>query len=165
METNKVGTEQGTREGSSIGAWQPQGAACSSCGRAAPASAAATMHPGGRPHPDPTHMLEQAAKYTQSCCVGGVCKRALDAIHGLKSLVSGQKKHSRSGDEDHSKPKDRSHPLAASLGLHSHGKANRARDSVPRAQDRHNAISAHRRKDDVICIHEGGVHARLVLAK
>eukprot|EP00965_Chrysotila_dentata_P153186 5062317-Pleurochrysis_carterae.AAC.1 len=121
------------------------------------------MHPGGRSYPDPTHKLEQAAKFTHSCCVGDVCKRALDAIHRPKSFVSGQKEHSRSGDEDHSQRTDA--PACRFSGIAVVRPTARVRDLVPRAQERNNVISAHRRKDDVIRIHEGDVHARTVLAK
>eukprot|EP00965_Chrysotila_dentata_P256148 6212451-Pleurochrysis_carterae.AAC.11 len=120
-------------------------------------------HPGGRPYPDFTHMLEQAAKFAQSCRVGGVRKRPLDAIHRPKSFASRQKEHPDSGDEDHPEPRNGCARLP--LLRDSHGEANSARDSVPRAQERNNAINAHRRKHNVIRVHECALHARIVLAQ
>eukprot|EP00965_Chrysotila_dentata_P067998 2249194-Pleurochrysis_carterae.AAC.8 len=44
------------------------------------------------------------------------------------------------------------------------GEADMARDSVPGTQERDDAIRAHRCEDDIISIHEGGVHASIVNA-
>eukprot|EP00965_Chrysotila_dentata_P193959 6176065-Pleurochrysis_carterae.AAC.3 len=111
-------------------------------------------------------MFQQATKFAQGCCVGGVHTRALDAVHCSKNSASRQKEHHpRSlGDEDYPEPKDGCARLP--FLWDSHGEADGARDSVPRAQqERDNSISANRRKHDVIRVHECRMHARIVHAK
>eukprot|EP00965_Chrysotila_dentata_P258829 6213357-Pleurochrysis_carterae.AAC.3 len=118
------------------------------------------MYPGRRPYPDPTHMLKEATESAQCRRVGGARKGALDAVYRTKRVVPRQEQHSRSGDEDHPKPEDRGTCL--SLLRYSHGETNVARDSVPGAQKRNDAISADSRKDNVVSVHECRVHARIV---
>eukprot|EP00965_Chrysotila_dentata_P218616 6190674-Pleurochrysis_carterae.AAC.3 len=80
----------------------------------------------------------------------------------LYGLCRAAEKHSRRYNEHNSEPEDRGTRL--SLLRDSHGEADVARDSVPRAQECNDAIRANRCEDDVISIHDGCVHARIVHA-
>eukprot|EP00965_Chrysotila_dentata_P203126 6181532-Pleurochrysis_carterae.AAC.5 len=103
--------------------WQQREAGCSCCEKAASATAAAAsmrrvrgeqglsvrvtaqvmvtaIHPGGRPHPHPTHVLEQPTQLAQHRCVRTVCERALDPFHRSDGLVARQKEHAHHGSDE-----------------------------------------------------------------
>eukprot|EP00965_Chrysotila_dentata_P032396 1080108-Pleurochrysis_carterae.AAC.1 len=118
------------------------------------------MHPGRRPYPDPTHMLKETTEFAQCRRGGGVRRYALDAVYRTKRFVPRQEEHSRSGDKEHSTPDNRGARL--SLLRDSHGQTDVARDSVPGAQERNDAISANSCEDNIVGVHGCRVHARIV---
>eukprot|EP00965_Chrysotila_dentata_P128920 4262478-Pleurochrysis_carterae.AAC.5 len=104
-------------------------------------------------------MLKQVTRFAQ-CCRR---QRALDAPHFSYDLVTWQTEHSRGGNENNPEPDDGGTPLA--LPWDGHGEADCARDFVRRAQERDDSVRAYRREHDVICVHEGRVHARIIRDK
>eukprot|EP00965_Chrysotila_dentata_P007618 248231-Pleurochrysis_carterae.AAC.2 len=59
------------------------------------------MHPGGRPYPQPTHVLEQSTQFVQRRCVRTVRERALNPVYRCDGLVARQEEHARGRDEDY----------------------------------------------------------------
>eukprot|EP00965_Chrysotila_dentata_P212465 6187056-Pleurochrysis_carterae.AAC.1 len=87
------------------------------------------MHPGRRPYPDSTHVLEEATEFAQCGCVCGARDGALYAVNRPKRFVPKQEQHPRRGDEDDAKPQNRGPCLP--LLRDGHGETNPACDSVP----------------------------------
>eukprot|EP00965_Chrysotila_dentata_P139624 4616470-Pleurochrysis_carterae.AAC.1 len=65
------------------------------------------MHPGRRPYPDSTHVLEEATELAQRGRVSDAREGALYAVNCPKRSVPRQEQHSRHGDEDDPKPQNR----------------------------------------------------------